>query len=429
MEENLFIELKESDKFLNEDSVEWGKVIIGMANRYGGKIYIGKKDDGTNEGFHIFDKFSEDGKSGIDKLKEKIEAFCKDRITPSILCDLDHKVENDGELLIINVPRRKELPYAYRDQIRRTYYIKNSHGTDPVTDDTLISWLYNEGNFYLNKEFYSLIHFNKNKIIPLSDYQNSCMFLLPGMDLSNRILFSLYRELAFDNSTQQEIVSFLFPYLILLSLNEKISNNWHIKDNNTDIAGRITSLKEEAMEVDIDSLLRKNIEIAYDNNCHKIMKEIHLNGIPGLEKITVPVDTKVFINHNKIGGSFSSVIKLENPQFAYKITSEINAYSAALDGPIYRTILKSMMNCNMKSDVLKDNQNYETYQFLVTTESEFLFLEHQRYEFNKINDFIELLNRTIQENWDYYYLIENISPVTLLYSIENKLNQVIKKLD
>jgi len=105
VEENLFIELKESDKFLNEDSVEWGKVIIGMANRYGGKIYIGKKDDGTNEGFHIFDKFSEDGKSGIDKLKEKIEAFCKDRITPSILCDLDHKVENDGELLIINVQR------------------------------------------------------------------------------------------------------------------------------------------------------------------------------------------------------------------------------------------------------------------------------------------------------------------------------------
>lgn len=428
MEENLYIEFKESEKFMHDDSLEWGKVIIGMANRYGGKIIVGKKDDGSNEGFHIFDKFSEEGKSGIDKLKERIESFCKDRITPSILCDLYHQFDDDGELLIIHVPRRKELPYAYKDQIRRIYYIKNSHGTEPITDDTLIAWLYNEGNFYLNREFYSLIHFYKKKILPVSDYQNSCMYSLPGVEMANRLLFPQYKALIFDNNEQQEVISFLFPYLILLTLNEKMRDSWRIKDNNTILGGSITSFKALSASINLNALLKKNLKKFDVTNEHTVFKCIYNTGIKGLDKISVPLDTDISISHEKINNIYKGVVEWINPQFTYKITTHIDAYSAALDGPIYRTILKFMKNCNINDEVIENNRELETYQFLVSTESEFLFLEHQRYEFNIINDYINIINKTIQENWDYYYLIENISPVTYLYSIENKLNQVLKRI-
>lgn len=429
MEENIYLEFKESEKFMSDhESLEWGKVIIGMANRYGGKIIVGKKDDGSNEGFNIFEKFSEENKSGIDKLKEKIESFCQDRITPPILCDLTHQMEDDGEILIINIPRRKELPYAYRDQIKRTYYIKNSHGTVPITDDTLIAWLYNEGNFFLNKDFYSLIHFHKDTLKPVSDYHNSCMYLLPGIEIANRVLFPMYQDLNLDNRIQQEVISFLFPYLILLTLGEKISSTWRIEDHQTILGGSTTFIDEESTPIFIDKLLKENIELNYQDNKIEILKDIYEKGIMSLEKISVPIGTHFRIKHIRSGNSWSSEIVFTNPQFKYSIATSINAYSAVLDGPIYRNILKSVLNCNINDEILKDNQKFETYQFLVTTESEFMFLEHQRYEFNKMNDFIKLLNKTIQENWDYYYLIENISPVTKLYSIENKLNQVLKKL-
>ncbi|MHA1973245.1 MAG: AlbA family DNA-binding domain-containing protein [Candidatus Hodarchaeales archaeon] len=129
------IEFKRSPILKNPKDLAFG--LVALANRYGGKLVIGITDEGEFEGKEIFK---------VDKAKGIIDNICNDRCSPPIEYSIDCLECVKGDVLIVNVERRKDVPHAYTRRsngeiMSRTYYIRTSHGKRLVTDKQL-DWMF-----------------------------------------------------------------------------------------------------------------------------------------------------------------------------------------------------------------------------------------------------------------------------------------------
>jgi hypothetical protein len=91
-----------------ESSTQVAKEIVAFANTWGGALLFGIEDDQTICGI-----------SDIDGLKNRIAGVCHQNIDPSIDVSTDIRSTDDGDVLIVNVPRGPEQPYSTEDRIYR----------------------------------------------------------------------------------------------------------------------------------------------------------------------------------------------------------------------------------------------------------------------------------------------------------------------
>ena len=102
--ESIKIELK-SSKILKNDN--WkdrlAKEFVAFANRNGGKVIIGLQDDGTFDGEKDYD---------VDKLKGDINNIIRDKISPMINYNFEFLECDEGDLSIISVEKKKDIPYG-----------------------------------------------------------------------------------------------------------------------------------------------------------------------------------------------------------------------------------------------------------------------------------------------------------------------------
>ena len=85
--EDLYFELKESRKYINKDGDftldALLEQVVAFANREGGRIIIGIKDNGLPEGKNVFDRcHPRDPNKAFDKFKGAINNVCSARISP-----------------------------------------------------------------------------------------------------------------------------------------------------------------------------------------------------------------------------------------------------------------------------------------------------------------------------------------------------------
>lgn len=139
--ESVILELKSSEILQEKDwKDELAKEFVAFANRNGGKLIIGVKNDGTFNGEIDYD---------VDKLKGDINNIVRDKISPIIDYDFEFIQCERGDISIINIKRKKNIPHAYivnrkSHEIKsRTYYKRTPHGKSLVTDRELID-LFNE---------------------------------------------------------------------------------------------------------------------------------------------------------------------------------------------------------------------------------------------------------------------------------------------
>ena len=148
--ENIQYELKSSE-ILKED--DWkdkiAKELVAFANRTGGKVIIGLQNDGTYNGKAEYD---------VDKLKGDINNIIRDKISPKINYNFEFLECVQGDLSIISVEKKIDIPYAYivkregHEIKNRIYYIRTPHGKSLVSNQEL-SNLFNRT---LNYEVISL---------------------------------------------------------------------------------------------------------------------------------------------------------------------------------------------------------------------------------------------------------------------------------
>lgn len=135
--ENIKFELK-SSKILKNDN--WkdnlAKEFVAFANRNGGKVIIGLQNDGTFDGKKDYD---------IDDLKGDIDNIIHTKTSPIIDYDFEFLECEEGDLSIISVEKKKDIPHAYiakregHEIKNRIYYIRTPHGKRLVSDSQLES--------------------------------------------------------------------------------------------------------------------------------------------------------------------------------------------------------------------------------------------------------------------------------------------------
>ncbi|HCG7540883.1 TPA: ATP-binding protein [Vibrio parahaemolyticus] len=146
--ESTTLELKRVEKVQKPEGIDdIITIIVGMANRDGGYIYIGVEDDGSPQGKDIFEQFQELNKSGIDKIKEKINGKCLSNTSPVVEIGTDVVSSEKFEFLVIIVPKKKTIPHAVIKRKghyieSRKYYFKTAQNCTLVSDSQL-EWLFN----------------------------------------------------------------------------------------------------------------------------------------------------------------------------------------------------------------------------------------------------------------------------------------------
>ena len=166
--ENINYELK-SSKILKND--KWkgnlAKEFVAFANQNGGKLIIGLQDDGTFDGEADYD---------ISKLKGDLDNIIHNKISPIIDYNFEFIKCEEGDLSIITVEKKKEIPHAYivkregPEVKNRIYYIRTPYGKRLVSDQVL---------YYL---------FNKKIDFDLIDLDGEKFEVKPNMELINEYL-------------------------------------------------------------------------------------------------------------------------------------------------------------------------------------------------------------------------------------------------
>lgn len=225
--EGLRVELKQSDKLRDQKGI--GYSLIALANRYGGRLIIGITDDGKFEGKGIFD---------VDNDKGIIDNICNNSCSPKI----DYRTEflecTEGDVLVVNVNRRKDIPHAYVNQTNgeiknRVYYVRTSHGKRLVTDLQLQMMFRNTEEPVINESFSIQIPYIRKKI------QIPYFSKLP----SGHLPFNLFLSSFFQNLTDKdraylssdetgkigELFLELAPFIALSELTNNFSIHWDAK--------------------------------------------------------------------------------------------------------------------------------------------------------------------------------------------------------
>ena len=115
--------------------------LVSLANRYGGRILVGIKDDGRVEG----------AKMDMDHESLAILNVAHNNSSPPVEVGFDHATSPNAEdVLIINVSRRKGIPHAVVDRkaaeiYKRTYYVR-SGSTNRLVDDIMLQYMFEHVN-------------------------------------------------------------------------------------------------------------------------------------------------------------------------------------------------------------------------------------------------------------------------------------------
>ena len=124
--EDLYFELKESRKYIDEsgdftlDSLL--EQIVAFANREGGRLIIGIRDDGRPEGKGIFERcYPDDPRKAFDKFKGAVNNVCTSRISPIINIAIEHHETPEYEFAEIIVAKHTLMPHAV---VRKTAAVR-----------------------------------------------------------------------------------------------------------------------------------------------------------------------------------------------------------------------------------------------------------------------------------------------------------------
>lgn len=394
--ENIRVELKESQKFITGEDRFEGKemasIIVSFANREGGMLIVGVKDDGTFEGEHIFDKFSVQDKNGFDKFKEYIENICKDSISPQIFVEsFLFKIEGH-DVAVIKIPKRLSIPHAvvskHEGSIVRTreYYIRTTHGKALVSDRHL-EWLFN--NTDLPRIF-------SEAVVEITVDKN---------------LMRVPRRLgAFERfPTQPQEYHSLNRYLNVIS-----------PENLKRLKRRLIDRERLIREILIYSIIR-SVDFKSDHNkslptpSEKMIMNSYMG--EGISHIihqrdnlwSVPFGTSMKIKSTKEG----AILKFGNKSILGVLTLKTVSHT------------EGVSEINPYAQMIESLNRFETFTIACEYQVDFKYPEDFDEDYDAMFEFANALQQTLKEKWDIVDHFNGLPHYKLLYEIDYKLNQLI----
>lgn len=408
--ENEYTEFK-SKGFLN-DSEEIAAQLVSFANRFGGKLLVGVTDDGDLEGAKI----------NRDKALLKFVNVANDKCSPKIDFSHDFLSTKDGDVLIINIEKRKGLPHAIVSrpdyQIKsRTYYIRDGSAKRLVSDE-LLRYIFNHSEDPALKYDYdiSIQYLRKNpKEILTTPYQTyspvgSLFAFWNNLNIKD-VSFLLEEE----GTNIRSLLVELLPYAMLCDLSRHYSGSWLV--NVVRRAGRTTTSYSKTD--DVKEIRHDHIPLIPNNS---ITSRTSLNLTDVLKKnffrLMLPANTEIIINFKKN----VSTLKFIHRNFIFDF-SFIGSSWIVGAGP-----LSSVYG------VLDDfNEGYAFQQQVASVNIISRFTGTYNYpeideSFYNYYVFGETIIDHLKYNWDWTVFIETM-PEQILFSIKNYTKRILQILE
>ncbi len=413
-EENLKIEFKNSHILkTNKGKKKIAKEIVSFANKYGGKLILGINKDRSFEGKNIFN---------VDIDKGKIVGIIRDRISPNLNCEIEFLPCIEGDVIVINTPKRKDMPNAVVKKsdgkiINRGYYTRTSHGIRDVSDKEL-QYLFKEEKINFSYPFKIVINYIKDslRIPPLGLESPSCIkqYYLPLIEkIPNEILESIKSE--FDDKFRffMEIT----PYILLMSFTFYFKYSWliEVKRHNGQRSSRAISTNVPKKRIQINelpTLPNDSILSKFSIDIREILDEV------SFREFFIPINMDLNIFKKKTVGY---EIIMEHEDFKFIISFNFDMWGLGLDQlhPRRATYLNQYLY-EGKENI---NDQFEHIQFDCKFNTEFKFPENNPELFDNFYHYAKTIKDILLNEWDYQKYIKKL-PHHLLYSIDLKLKDI-----
>lgn len=418
--ENLKLEWKESAVLRNNDGQrKLGYEIVAMANRYGGKLLIGIKNDGTFEGKGIFN---------VDKDKGIIDNICHIKISPIIEYNIESLTCNEGDILVINIPKRQGIPHAYIDSRggpeieNRIYYIRTEHGKRLVSDRQL-EWLFNhQEDPDIHYPFRIVITYYKDSFqIPFNIEQPKC--INNYLTLVNSIPKDGIKILQKDWETIQSFFLEITPYALLNCFSFIFHHSWLIEIKRilettyySPKVKNITSKKISVYELPLPP--KYSIVESLGWNFQEVLKSV------GFPDFHLPQNCDLEIQFNKDNGK-NVLLSLKHGDFHFSFVFKRSSMGGGFP---FAHPLRAILMVDKSSEVRDKIHNL--FQFTgidCEFQATFNFPEEDVELFNEYYHYAKTIKGILENDWDFSHFIKQL-PHSKLYIIEDKLDDILRKL-
>lgn len=414
--ENLSIEWKQSAILSNSEKLSCQ--IVALANRYGGKLLIGVKDNGTFEGKGIFD---------IDRDKGIVDNICNTNISPIVEYTMEFLSCDEGDILVVNVPKRKGIPHAYIDSRKgpeiknRAYYIRTEHGTRLVSDRQL-EWLFRhqEDPDILFPFNIAITYFKDSFKIPHDIEQPPC--IRNYLTFVNSIPEGKISYLQKDWGNIQSFFLEITPYALIHSLSFIFFNSWLIE---------IKRSLETTTYPNFKNVSSKRISICElplppKGSIIDLLgwdfKEILKSGGP--PDFCLPPNSNLAIQFNEENGK-NVKLSLEHNDFNLSFLFRRSSMTEGLH--LSHPLRAVLLDGNSLSEGEKIHKLFQSIGIDCKFNATFSFPENDVELFNDYYHFARTIKDQLEHDWDYASFIKQL-PHYKLYCIDEKLNTIMKKL-
>lgn len=377
-------EFKES-LFL-KDSGKIAKNLVSFANRYGGIILVGIKDDGTIEG------------ATINKSKESLTVLniANNNCSPAVEVDFDYVNSANGDIFLIIIHRRRGSPHAIVDRpgaeiLRRIYYMRIGNGNRLVDDNKLTFMFHHTDDPYQSLTtslcvWYNRSPFDLSPIKSLNYISAFVPFLQELRDENAAFLYSDYIE------NIQKLIVEVFPYAFLIELSRHFSLSWITEISKTESIGE--TITTRALRVDLPF---EWINVEFVNfDALDILPRLSIDAKDILSRymtgFKLPKDTKVTIERKLKDFVSQSILRLSNPFFNVSIDLSSQRWSAGLPSIVRNFVVR---------DQTKIQDDFATCIF--TLKFEGLFKSPDVFDpfFDEHYQFVHEIYDLIESGWNW----------------------------
>lgn len=412
--ENEKIELKKSNILKSPKVTEKiARQIVAFANKKGGKLILGIMDDGTYEGKKIFD---------LDFDKGKIENILHANISPKINCEIEFLECDNAHLLIINIPKKKDIPHAYVRKTRdghissRNYFIRTSHGVRPISDREL-QFLFKEPDINFNYKFRIIVNYLRESLkIPSNLLQPEIVRTTYRYFLHS--LFNDHVEVllkSIDNISN--FVSIITPYIFINSLAEKFYQSWKIEekgkffqDFNTTVPKKKISI-ENLIVIPTHSII-SSLSLDFKNYLTHLMRS----------HFYIPINTEIQIVYNK--NNYFSQVLLNNPDFCLEISFSQYQWGSGIETNHPQI---SSFYQNDSFNEIKIHETFGHIQIVSEFKATFNFPEINFELYNYYIQYANFIRKVLEEEWNYDNFLKKL-PHGLLFAFDRKINDILNLL-
>ncbi len=419
--EDLYFELKESRKYINEvggftlDSLL--EQVVAFSNREGGRLIVGIKDNGMPEGKGIFERcMPTEPSKAFDQFKGAINNICSARISPIINLAIEHHENDEYEFMEITVAKHTLMPHAVVRKtasgqiVSRKYYIRTSHSRETVSD-TQLEWLFNNLN-RKKEECNVTLNITTDKYlkgIPTTAKNYEELFILQprAVNILQEYIVALSEQAKKHCSKRKveyrkDLLSEILMYSILQSFN--------FDKNRIDITKNTTFFPVPSNDFIMEEAFGKNGLSMFANPSRSV-------DLPECEITISKADN--FEWHESI----CAVISNQYINIELKLYYLTYVTGLEFHNPYYSIILEN--NKEMREIAA---EKYESYTYRLESKITRLFPEVMTKDYYTSYEFAEEFNEKLIKNWDINYFMKNYPHINRLYSIEYKLDSLIKQI-